>query len=93
MAELTGVACRGARGLLRWQQRDLVAASGVSLPTVFKLEDGGQVADETARKIVAAFLAHGVEIVAEPGRTGAIAILAELRPLPKKTERRPRAKA
>lgn len=87
MADLTGVACRGARGLLRWQQRDLVAASGVSLPTVFKLEDGGQVSEETARKITAAFLAHGVEIIAEPGRTGAVAILAELQPAAKKTER------
>jgi len=87
MGDLTGVACRAARGLLRWQQRDLVAASGVSLPTVFKLEDGGQVSEGTARKITGAFLAHGVEIIAEPGRSGAVAILAKLRPMPKKTER------
>lgn len=91
MPSISGPACRGARGLLRWQQRDLVAASGVSLPTVFKLENGGNVSDDTAAKIVQAFAAHGVEIVEEPGRSGAVAILAELDAKGKKTRppRRP----
>lgn len=87
MGRISDAACRAARGLLRWQQRDLVAASGVSLPTVFKLEGGGNVAQETADKILAAFAQHGVEIIDEPGRTGAVADPAKLQPKGKRARR------
>jgi transcriptional regulator with XRE-family HTH domain len=62
MAKLTGAACRAGRALLKWSMRDLVAASGISLPTILKLENDGPVADDTAAKIAAAFLERGVEI-------------------------------
>lgn len=70
MAKLTGAACRAGRALLKWSMRDLVNASGVSLPTVLKLENDGTVSPETAEKIAAAFAAKGVEITNGDG-TGA----------------------
>lgn len=87
MAILSGIACRGARGLLRWQMRDLAKASGVSLPTILKLESGGRVSEDTAGKIAGAFAAHGVELVDTPERAGAFATLASFRPNPKKARR------
>ncbi len=55
---------KAARALLEWSQEQLAAASGVSIPTVKRLEAqsgdlGGR--DETAAKIVAALEAAGVE--------------------------------
>lgn len=70
MAKLTGAACRAGRALLKWSMRDLVEASGVSLPTVLKLENDGAVSAETADKICTAFAARGVEITNGDG-TGA----------------------
>ena len=70
MAKLTGAACRAGRALLKWSMRDLVAASGVSLPTVLKLENDGQVSEDTADKVRTAFERHGVEITNGDG-TGA----------------------
>jgi predicted transcriptional regulator len=70
MAKLTGAACRAGRALLKWSMRDLVEASGVSLPTVLKLENDGSVSEETAEKIRAAFERQAVEITNGDG-TGA----------------------
>ena len=70
MAKLTGPACRAGRGLLKWSKRELAEASGVSLPTILKLENDGQVSPDTADKISAAFEARGVEITNGNG-TGA----------------------
>ena len=70
MAKLTGAACRAGRALLKWSMRDLAAASGVSLPTILKLENDGAVTDETADKIRSAFQQAGVEITNGNG-TGA----------------------
>lgn len=50
--------------------RELVEASGVSLPTVNKLENDVQVSAETEEKIRAAFEREGVEITNGDG-TGA----------------------
>jgi len=50
--------------------RDLVQESGVSLPTVLKLENDGTVTEDTAEKIRAALDRHGVEITNGDG-TGA----------------------
>lgn len=69
-ARLTGAACRAARALLKWSMRDLASQSGVSLPTILKLENDGQVTEDTADKIRAAFERHGVEITNGNG-TGA----------------------
>lgn len=61
---------KAARALLRWSQNDLAAASGVSLPTIKRLEAvsgpvGGRV--ETAVAICAALEAAGVEFIPENG--------------------------
>jgi transcriptional regulator with XRE-family HTH domain len=70
MAKLTGPACRAGRALLKWSMRDLVEASGVSLPTILKLENDGAVTADTAFKISRAFERYGVEITNGDG-TGA----------------------
>lgn len=70
MAKLTGAACRAARALLRWTMRDLAAHSGVSLPTILKLENDGAVSADTEGRITAALERHGVEITNGEG-TGA----------------------
>jgi transcriptional regulator with XRE-family HTH domain len=70
MAKLTGAACRAGRALLKWSMRQLVEDSGVSLPTVLKLENDGAVTEETAEKVRSAFERHGVEITNGDG-TGA----------------------
>ena len=63
MPKLTGEASRAARGLLNWSKRDLAKASGVSLPTVHRIETGGAFYSSTGDKIAATFEAHGVEIL------------------------------
>lgn len=79
MAKLTGAACRAGRALLKWSMRDLAAASGVSLPTLLKLENDGQVSAETAEKVTAAFESKGVEITNGDG-TGARLLFVEAYP-------------
>jgi predicted transcriptional regulator len=59
---------KAARALLTWSQADLARWSGVSEPTVKRLESrdgelGGRA--ETAAKIVAALEAAGIEFMAE----------------------------
>ena len=54
---------KAARALLGWLQEDLAAQSGVSLPTVKRLESRSplQVSDEARLKMEAALEAAGVE--------------------------------
>ncbi len=61
---------KAARSLLAWSQEELAAKSGVSYPTLARLESsdgdlGGRSA--TAGKIVAALESAGVEFIAENG--------------------------
>lgn len=61
---------KAARALLRWSQADLAGASGISLPTIKRLEAatgeiGGR--DDTAAAISAALEAAGVEFIPENG--------------------------
>lgn len=61
---------KAARALLRWSQVDLAAASGISLPTIKRLEAstgvvGGR--EETGAAICAALQAAGVEFIPENG--------------------------
>lgn len=61
---------KAARALLGWSQERLAVASGMSLPTIKRLEAtsgelGGRT--ETVAKIVAALEAAGVEFIAENG--------------------------
>ena len=37
---ITSEQLRGARGMLRWSQKELSAASGVSVPTIKRMEAG-----------------------------------------------------
>ncbi len=61
---------KAARALLRWTQHDLAEASGVSVPTVKRLEaDGGTLGGRasTVAALRAALEAAGVEFIAENG--------------------------
>lgn len=61
---------KAARALLAWSQGDLAAASGVSEPTIARLESldgpvGGRA--DTGEKLVAALEKGGVEFIPENG--------------------------
>jgi predicted transcriptional regulator len=61
---------KAARALLAWSQGDLAAASGISEPTVARLEsDDGPIGGraETGEKLVAALEKAGVQFIAENG--------------------------
>ena len=74
---ITPQACRAARALLGWSMRDLASRSGVSLGAVNRLE-GGEATPRrgTAKKVIDAFTAHGVQIVDEAAYTGAVMVYA-----------------
>lgn len=78
--EVTAEGCRAARAILKWSMRDLAERSGVAWTTINRLEAGAAARDATAAKIVAAFEAEGVELVADAERTGAVLVLARRRP-------------
>ena len=74
---ITSEACRSGRALLGWSMRDLAANAGVAVGTVNRLEGGaGEPWGATAAKIAAAFEAHGVELVNDEDRTGAVLVYA-----------------
>ena len=73
---VTPEACRAGRAILKWSMRELAEQSGVAWTTINRLESGVAAREATASKIVAAFQAHGVELIAEDSRTGAVVILA-----------------
>jgi predicted transcriptional regulator len=61
---------KAARALVAWSQGDLATASGVSEPTIARLESedgplGGRV--ETGEKLIAALETAGIEFIAEDG--------------------------
>ena len=67
---LTSEQVRAARMLLRWEQIDLAEASGVSLPSIKRLEThpgelGAQ--DRTIQALVRALEKAGVEFIPENG--------------------------
>ena len=67
---LTSEQVRAARMLLRWEQKDLAEASGVSLPSIKRLETqpgelGAQ--DRTIQAIVRALEKAGVAFIPENG--------------------------
>lgn len=77
---ITPEACRAGRAIMGWSMRDLADRAGLSLGAVNRLE-GGETAPRgtTAAKIVAAFEAEGVELVADEERTGAVLVYARRR--------------
>ena len=61
---------KAARALVAWSQGDLATASGVSEPTIARLESedgplGGRV--ETGEKLIAALETAGIEFIVENG--------------------------
>jgi transcriptional regulator with XRE-family HTH domain len=68
---LTPEGLRAARALLKWGVRDVAAASGISWTTISQFENGRDIRLSTATKIIAAFAAYGVDIVATEEQTGA----------------------
>lgn len=73
---VTPEACRAGRAILKWSMRDLAERSGVAWTTINRLEAGVSARDATSAKIIAAFHAHGVEVVDEEDRTGAVVVLS-----------------
>jgi transcriptional regulator with XRE-family HTH domain len=70
LSGLTSEQIRAARMLLRWEQRDLAEASGISLPSIKRLETqpGPLSAQErTLTEIRRALEKGGVEFIAENG--------------------------
>lgn len=63
---ITAVQMRAARGMLNWSARELAERSGISLPTVQRMEaaDGEpRVLLETMRQVVDAFSEAGIEFI------------------------------
>ncbi len=75
--DVTPEACRSGRALLKWSMRDLADQSGIAWTTINRLEAGAEARAGTAAKIIAAFAAHGVELVADDERTGAMLVYAK----------------
>lgn len=73
---ITPEAQRAARSLLGWGVRDLAAKAGLSWTTVSQFENGRPLRDANAAKIVEALHAHGVELIADDDRTGAVLVYA-----------------
>lgn len=76
---MTPEACRAGRAVLKWSMRELAERAGVAWTTINRLEAGASARDATAAKIVAAFEAEGIELVADEGRTGAMLVYARRR--------------
>jgi transcriptional regulator with XRE-family HTH domain len=79
---LTPEAQRAARGLLGWGVRELAVEAGVAWTTISQFENGRPLRDSTAAKIVAALEAHGIELIADEERTGAVLVYARRKGLP-----------
>lgn len=73
---LTPEASRAARGLLNWSLKDLAEKAGIAFTTISQFENGRPSYGSTAAKILAAFEAEGVELVADAERTGAVLVYA-----------------
>lgn len=73
---------KAARALLDWSQQDLAAASGVSVPTVKRLEAaGGPLGGraETIRRLQAALVREGIDFIEENGGGPGVRLRKRLR--------------
>jgi transcriptional regulator with XRE-family HTH domain len=73
MPRVTTGQIKAARALLGWSQADLAGASGVSMPTVKRIESkGGELGGraDTAARIVVALEKAGAEFISEDGVGG-----------------------
>ena len=66
---LSAAQLRAARGLIGWSQTDLARRSGLSLPTVKRVETdlGIRVSDEARTKLRQALETAGIEFIDENG--------------------------
>ena len=65
---ITGTQMRAARALLGFDQRQLAKASGLSLPTIQRMEASGGVVRgnvDSLMKLVEALSANGIELIGE----------------------------
>ena len=72
---------KAARALLAWSQSDLAGASGISIPTIARLETGDGVLggrDATIDSIRSALETAGVEFIAENGRGAGVRLRKEV---------------
>jgi transcriptional regulator with XRE-family HTH domain len=66
---ITGIQIRAARGILRWTLKDLAEASGVSLPTVQRIELQDGVPNTKAQTLIDirdALVKAGIEFIGTP---------------------------
>jgi transcriptional regulator with XRE-family HTH domain len=67
METLTPAGLRAARALLQWKLEDVERATGIAFSTVHRIEQGGgRPRPATVAKLLAAFRAHGVEVLPPP---------------------------
>lgn len=67
---MTAALMRGARGLLGWSQSDLAAATGLSLPTIKRMEGPigpGRSSADNVTAVRRAFENAGIEFIPENG--------------------------
>ena len=67
---ITAAQLRAARALLRIDQRELAKRSGLSLPTVQRMEASGGVVRgnvDSLMKLIEALAANGIELIGEGG--------------------------
>ena len=66
---ITGIQLRAARAVLRWSIKDLAAKSGVSVPTIFRLEQEDGIPSSrshTLADLKATFEKAGFEFIGTP---------------------------
>ena len=66
---ITGIQIRAARAVLRWSIKDLAAKSGVSVPTIFRLEQEDGIPSSrshTLADLKATFETAGIEFIGTP---------------------------
>ena len=70
---ITAAQLRAARALLGIDQRELARRSGLSLPTIQRMEASGGVVRgnvDSLMKLVGALAANGIELIAEGAASG-----------------------
>ena len=75
---ISGIQIRAARGILRWSLKDLAEASGVSLPTVQRIELQDGVPSTKAQTLIDirnALEAAGVEFIGTPDESPGVRFL------------------
>ena len=64
VTSLTPESSRAARAILKWSIRRSASKAGIAASTVYTLERGRSISDTSKAKIIRAFNAHGVTVLA-----------------------------